>query len=315
MLFVGNQIRLMRPVLAAAVEQRRGSLFKTLARQQVDAGANWLLVDMGPQRKNAAEDLAWLVETIHDKVFVPLVLRSDDPAALELGLRVARDKVLIDATLPGAGSFLDTGLSGQSLDPFLSLARRYSAKLAVSACPGGLPTSTEERVALATETLLPKALDAGIPLADLYIDPLLSALTCDQPMVPVAVETLRLLKVAADPVPNTLAHLDDVADGAADGAKPYVTQAYAAMLLSAGLDALVANLLDPDLLSVIQLVRERDPVTPYDRLLLRLHDVTKAEVDLDSASVDQADQDQVNLFKTFQVLTNRVIYADSYLRA
>ena len=315
MLLVGNQIRLMRPVLAAAVDQRRGSLFKTLARQQVDAGANWLLVDMGPQRKNAAEDLAWLVATIHDEVFIPLALRSDDPEALEAGLRVAKDKVLIDATLPGVGSASGAGPAGYSLDPFLSLARRYSAKLALSACPGGLPTPTEERVALVTETLLPRALDAGIPLADLYVDPLLSALTCDQPMVPVAVETVRLLKVAADPVPNTLAHLDDVADGVADGAKPYVTQAYAAMLLAAGLDALAANLLDPDLLSVIQLVRERDPVTAYDRLLLRLHDVTTAEVELDSASIDAADQDQVNLFKTFQVLTNKLIYADSYLRA
>ena len=81
MLFIGNQIRLTRAVLDAAVAQRRESLFQTLARQQIDAGANWLLVDMGPQRKGAAEDLSWLVGTIHGEVSVPLVLRSDDPIA------------------------------------------------------------------------------------------------------------------------------------------------------------------------------------------------------------------------------------------
>jgi 5-methyltetrahydrofolate corrinoid/iron sulfur protein methyltransferase len=313
MLFIGNQIRLTRAILAAAVRQRRGAIIGTLARQQVEAGAGWLLVDMGPQRRGADDDLAWLVRTIHDEVCVPLVLRSDDPQALKAGLQVAKDKVLIDATLPGASDSASPG--GQSIEPYLSLADRYQAKIAISACPSGLPTPTEERLALVSETLLPKALDAGLALPEVYVDPLVPALTCDQPLVPATVETLRLLKVAADPAPNTLVHLEDVADGVADGAKPYVTQGYVTMLLAAGLDALVANVLDPDLMETIRVVRERDIVTGYDRLLLRLYDVTKADVELDVASIDSSDLDQVSLFKTYQILTNKLIYADSYLQA
>jgi cobalamin-dependent methionine synthase I len=303
MLLIGNQIRLGRLILAAAVKQRRASLFKTLARQQVEAGANWLLVDMGPQRKNAAEDLAWLVGAIHGEVSVPLVLRSDDLSALETGIQAAKDRILIDTTLPGAGD----------LAPYFALAERYRAKLAISACPGGLPAPVDERLALVSETLLPAALGAGIPQADVYVDPLVASLSCDQPMVPATVETLHLLKVAADPAPNTLVYLDDVADGAADAAKTYITQTYLTMLLAAGVDALVANALDPDLLEVIRVLRERDVATAYDRLLVRLYDVSRADVELDIASVDRSDPDQVNLFKTVQVLTNKVIYADSYL--
>jgi hypothetical protein len=44
MQFIGNQIRLTRALLAAAARQRNASLFQTLARQQVEAGAHWLLV-------------------------------------------------------------------------------------------------------------------------------------------------------------------------------------------------------------------------------------------------------------------------------
>ncbi len=313
MIFIGNQIRLTRALLAAAARQRNGSLFQTLARQQVEAGANWLLVDMGPQRRDAAEDLAWLVSTIHKQVSVPLMLRSDDPVALEAGLKAAKDQIILDATLPGIAG--PSKLTGQGLAPFLTLAQHRKAKLVLSASPGGLPTPTDERLALVTEMLLPAALEAGLSLDDLYVDPLVVALTCDQPMVPATVETLRLLKVAADPAPNTLIHLDDIADGVADTAKPYVTQAYVTMLLAAGLDALVANPLDPGLMETIRVLRERDAAFPYDRLLLRLYDVTKAEVDLDIASIDSSAPDQVNLFKTVQVLTNRVIYADSYLSA
>lgn len=305
MLLIGNQIRYTRMLLAAAVSQRNEAMFQTLARQQVEAGANWLLVDMGPQRKGSAGELAWLVKIIHDEVTVPLVLRSDDPDALKAGLVVARDRVLIDATLPGV----------VDLDPFIDLALQYGAALAFSACPGGLPTPTEQRLGLVTDELLPKVLGAGLDLRDIYVDPLVVALTCDQPMVPSTVETLRLLKVAADPSPKTLVHLDDIADGVANVARPYVIQAYVTMLLAAGLDALVANPMDPDLLELLRVVRDRDVADSYDRLLLRLYDVSKADVELDIASVDQSDPAQLALFKTVQILNNEVIYADSYLKS
>jgi 5-methyltetrahydrofolate corrinoid/iron sulfur protein methyltransferase len=305
MLLIGNQIRLMRPPLASAVRQRFDMLIKTLARRQVEGGAGWLLVDIGPQRKNAAEDLAWLVSAIHDEVSIPLVLRSDDPAAMEAGLQAARDEVLIDATLPGVSA----------PDPFIDLAQRYGARLALAACLEGMPRPTEERLTLVSDILLPQVFDAGLTLDDVYIDPLLTALTCDQPMVPVAVETLQLLKVAAEPAPNTLVHLDDVADGVSAAARPYVMQAYLTMLLAAGIDALAADVLDPELMDVMRVVLNRDPTTSYDRLLLRLFDVTKADVDLDPASVNESDPEQVKLVKTIQILNNQVLYADSYLRA
>jgi cobalamin-dependent methionine synthase I len=305
MLFVGNQIRLTRGILAAAVRRRHQPLVQSLARQQVDAGASWLLVDLGPQRKDGADDMAWLVETIQAEVCVPLVLRSDDPAALEAGLQAARDMVLLDATLPGV----------TDPSPYLDLAQRYGARLALSACPSGLPLPAEERLSTVTETMLPAAQKAGLAADQIYVDPLVAALTCDQPLLPATVETVRLLKVAAEPAPNTLVHLDDVTDGVADAAKPFISQAYVTMLLASGLDALVANPLDPDLMEVIRVVEHRDVTTGYDRLLLRLFDVTKTEMELDAASVDESDPAQVSLFKTVQVLTNRVIYADSYLQA
>jgi cobalamin-dependent methionine synthase I len=314
MLFVGDQIRLARPLLAAAIAQRRESLFKTLARQQVNAGATWLLVDMGPQRRGAVDDLKWLVESIHAEVRVPLVLRSDDPAALEAGLAVAKERVLIDATLPGVFGTSAPDRAEAGLQPYLVLARQAGSRLAFSACPGGLPLPTEERLNLVTETLLPKVQAAGLPFEHVYVDPLVVALPCDQPMVRTTVETLQMLKVAAEPAPNTLVHLNDVADGVADAAKPYIMQAYVTMLLAAGIDALVANPLDPNLLDVIRVVVERDPSTAYDRLLVRLFDVTKAGVEMDVASIDAADLDQVHLFKTVQVLTNKLLYADSYLK-
>jgi 5-methyltetrahydrofolate--homocysteine methyltransferase len=305
MLLIGNQIRLSRPPLASAASQRFEPLIKSLARRQVEAGANWLLLDLGPQRKSAAEDLEWLVKTVHDEVTVPLVLRGDDPSALEAGIRAARDMVLLDATLPGVGD----------LQPYLDLAARHNTAVTLPACPRGLPLPTEERLATITGDLLPRALEAGLNIDRVYVDPLVTALTCDQPMVPATVETVRLLKVGADPAPNVLVHLGDVADGAADAARPYIVQAYLAMLLAAGVDGAAYNCLDPGLADTMRVIFHRDPANAYDRLLLRLYDVTKAEVELDPGFVDMSDPEQVKLWKTVQVLNNQLLYAESYLLA
>jgi len=305
MLLIGNQIRLSRPPLASAASQRFDLLIKSLARRQVEAGANWLLLDVGPQRKNAAEDLEWLVKTVHDEVTVPLVLRGDDPIALEAGIRAARDMVLLDATLPGSGE----------LQPYLDLAVRHGTSIALPACPQGLPLPTEERIERIVGDVVPRAMEAGLSIDRVFVDPLVTALTCDQPMVPVTVETIRLLKVGAEPAPNILVHLDDVSDGAADAARPYIVQAYVTMLLAAGVDGVAVNCLDPGLADTMRVILQRDPANAYDRLLLRLYDVSKAEVEMDPSFVDTSDPDQVKLWKTVQVLNNRLLYADSYLFA
>ena len=50
------------------------------------------------------------------------------------------------------------------------------------------------------------------------------------------------------------------------------------------------------------------------RLLLALHDATAAQEELSPNFVDMKDSEQAEIWKTVQILLNKVIYADSYLR-
>jgi cobalamin-dependent methionine synthase I len=196
---------------------------------------------------------------------------------------------------------------------FVDVAAKYGAKLSLAACAGGIPTSTEARITLITETLVSQALEAAVPLKNLYIDPFVTALTCDQPHAPNTVNTLRLLKVAAEPVPNTLVHLGDISDGVSADVRGLVNRTYLVMLMGAGLDAVVMGPLDAEAQAFMRIVKERDGRTPLSRLLLRLYDVTAAGVELEAAAIDEGDPRQVAIYKTVQILTNQVIYADSYL--
>jgi len=305
MLVIGDHLRLGWPLVEAAVNNRDKRAIQELAARQVEAGAGMLGIDLSPEKKKALPLMEWLVDAVQEAVDVPLALRSADPAAIEVGLKKARQQVLINATSPAV---TDVG-------PFVDMAARYGAKLSLAACGGGIPTSTEDRIALITETLVPQALEAGVPVSNLYVDAFVNALTCDQPQVPNTVNTLRLLKVAAELVPNTLVHLRDVSDGVAAAVRGLINRTYLVMLMGAGLDAVVMDPLDAEARAFMRIVKERDGRTPLSRLLLRLYDVTAAGAELDAAAVDEDDPRQVALFKTVQVLTNQVIYADSYLSA
>jgi hypothetical protein len=86
------------------------------------------------------------------------------------------------------------------------------------------------------------------------------------------------------------------------------------MLMAAGVDYAILDPLDEDLGEFIRIVNERDDSTGVGQLILALYDKT-AEMDkLSADDVDMSDPEQVDIFKTVQILYNDVIYTDSYLR-
>jgi hypothetical protein len=68
------------------------------------------------------------------------------------------------------------------------------------------------------------------------------------------------------------------------------------------------------LIDVIQSVDGRDESTPVKALYLKLFDAVAAMEELQPEDVDMSDPKQAAIWKTVQVLLNKVIYTDSYLQ-
>jgi hypothetical protein len=85
------------------------------------------------------------------------------------------------------------------------------------------------------------------------------------------------------------------------------------MLMGAGLKMMIADPLDEEQNEVIRIIEERDDSTALGRLYLKLHDKIEAMDELTKDDVDMDDPEQAAVWKTVQVLLNKVIYADSYL--
>jgi len=86
------------------------------------------------------------------------------------------------------------------------------------------------------------------------------------------------------------------------------------MLMAAGLDAVIADPLDREQMEVIRIVENRDDSTPVGKLILALYDATAAQAELEPSQVDMKDPEQVAIWKTVQVLLNKIIFTESYLR-
>ena len=151
-------------------------------------------------------------------------------------------------------------------------------------------------------------------MENLLIDPLILTVSGCQEYVPHAVETVRMLKMVADPPPLTVVGLSNVSNQVPSEMRPLVNRVYMVMLMAAGLDAAILDPLDEDLMQVIAAIERRDDSSPVLALYLKLYDAVAAGGALEPDQLDMQDPHQVEIWKTMQVLLNKVIYTDSYLR-
>jgi 5-methyltetrahydrofolate corrinoid/iron sulfur protein methyltransferase len=305
MYIIGENIHIISPKVKDAIAARDIRFFQDLAVKQVEAGADYLDLNIGPQKKAGHEILPWLVKGVQEAVDVPLVLDTTNLAAIEEALKVAKRQCIINST----------SAEEERLATVPPVAKRYNAKLiALTMAKSGIPVSAEERVNIALEYLIPRAIEVGLPMEDLLIDPLVLTVSGCQEYCPECVEAVRLLKFAGDPPPMTNAGLSNVSNAVPNEMRPLLNRTYLVMLMAVGIDYVIANPLDQEQNEFIRIVNQRDDSTGLGRLLLTLFDKTAASERLTADDVDMSDPEQVAVFKTAQVLYNQVIYTDSYLR-
>jgi cobalamin-dependent methionine synthase I len=127
------------------------------------------------------------------------------------------------------------------------------------------------------------------------------------------IETVRTLQFAWDPPPAISVGLSNVSNAVPNENRALINRTYGAMLMGAGLQMMIANPLDEKLKETIRIVEERDGSTPVGRLYLKIADRIAAMEEPTIEDVDLNDPEQAAIWKTVQILLNKVIYADAYL--
>lgn len=301
---IGENIHIISPKVKEGIANKDARFFQDLAVSQVEGGAVALDLNIGPQKKAGHEIMPWLVNVVQEVVDVPLSFDTTNLAAIEEGCKVAKTQPIINST----------SADPERLERVTPLAKKYNTRLiALTMGTGMIPVGADERVNIALETLIPKAMELEIPVEDLILDPLALTVVGCQEYAPECVEAVRMLKFSWDPPPAVSVGLSNTSNRVPPKMRPLINQTYLIMLMAAGLDTAIADPLDQGVLETIRVIEERDESTAPNRLKLRLFDATVDMGSLEPEDVDFDDPEQVALYKTVQILRNDVIYTDSYL--
>lgn len=305
MLIIGENIHIIAPTVKKAIAERDTATIQRLAKAQADKGADILDLNIGPQRRSGPEVMEWMVNAVQEVTDVGLSFDTTNLAAIETGLKLAKKQGMINST----------SAEPERLEKVPEVAARYNAKLiALLMGKGGIPVTAEERVAIAIDQLVPRAMEVGIPMEDLFLDPLVLTVAGCQEYCPHAIEAVRYIKQGMDPAPKTIGGLSNVSNNVPNENRSLLNRIYLVMLMAAGIDAVIADPLDRHLMETIRIVEQRDDSTPVGNLLLSLYDATAAMEELEPSQVDMNDPDQAAIWKTVQVLLNKTIFTESYLR-
>jgi cobalamin-dependent methionine synthase I len=305
MYIIGENIHIISDKVKAALQAKDAKFFQELAVRQVEAGAQALDVNLGPRKKDGEEVFPWIIETLEAVVDVPLSFDTTNLVGMEAGLKkITKAQPIINST----------SAEPERLERVPLLAKKYNARLiALTMGASGIPVAADERITIAVETLIPRMLEIDFPIECLIIDPLVLTVSGCQEYCPELLEAVRTLPYAWDPAPAISVGLSNVSNAVPRENRPLINQVYCSMLMGAGLNMMIADPLDNELKETIRVIEERDESTPVGNLYLKIADRIAAMEEPSVEDVDFSDPQQVEIWKTVQILLNKVIYADGYL--
>jgi 5-methyltetrahydrofolate corrinoid/iron sulfur protein methyltransferase len=249
MIFIGERINGLHLGVRKLILGKNKEAIQKLARRQAEAGAAYLDLNVGTAWLRPAEVMVWMVNAVQEVVATPIALDSRRLDVIEEGLKVCRNPVMINST---------TG-EKEKLGRFMELAVKHRAAIVgLTMDEQGIPPHAVGRVAVA-KRILDFADGYGLPRERLFIDPVLLPLKFSPSQGPVILEAIREISKEKTP-PHILVGLSNGSQGAKE--RRSINRIFMTMAMACGLDAAIADVLDPHLLEVVaaaEIILERHP--------------------------------------------------------
>jgi 5-methyltetrahydrofolate--homocysteine methyltransferase len=242
MLLMGESINGTRKQVGEAIQSRDVDFIASLAKEQVDAGAGVVDINGGVAGGNEVEDVLWLIDVVTGVIDAQLMVDSASPETLEAGVQAVIDKT-------GKVPFINSISGEQSrIDAVLPLIEKHKCPV-VGLCLSdeGIPPTAEDRFAVAKQ-MYDLCTGAGLPAEDLWIDPLVLAVSADACAPALTMDSLRLIKERL-PV-RTTGGLSNVSFGLPN--RPLLNRTFVAMCAGLGIDGLIVDVRNKQMMATIK---------------------------------------------------------------
>lgn len=239
MIVIGERINGMFKDVRRAIRKRDPIPVQELALGQVQAGANFLDVNVGAASSQPAKAMKWLVNTIQKVTDVPLSLDSPKLEIIQAGLEAVTAPPLINSTTADP----------EKLEVYIQLALEHDASLlCLTMDKEGVPQDVDRRVECAA-IIASTAQVIGLPMERLYIDPIILPVNCAQEQPGYILDALTQFRYLSDPPPHLVVGLSNISQGTTE--RNLINRTALVLCMAAGLDAAILDPFDTELMDVM----------------------------------------------------------------
>ncbi|MCI9668796.1 MAG: dihydropteroate synthase [Oscillospiraceae bacterium] len=237
---IGERIHCISPSIREAMNNRNPEPILKRAKAQLDVGADYLDVNIGPAESTGEELMKWAVKLLQSNFDnVPLCLDTANRKAIEAGISVynrSKGKPIVNSA--------DAGDRIENID----LAAANDAICIALCSKSGVPADNDERMAYCQE-LLERGMSLGMEETDLWFDPLFLVI---KGMQDKQKDVLEAIKMFSDMGLNSTGGLSNVSNGMPKEIRPIMDSAMVAMAMQNGLTSAIVNPCDRRLMETIK---------------------------------------------------------------
>ena len=294
MLLIGESLNVISKKIGRAFKERDPKPIQEEALFQKKKGMDYIDINLGPAKKDGHELMPWVVQVVQEVVDdTPLVLDTSNIDAIEAALKVVKDC--------GTPHMINSIMArSERYEKMIPLAAKYNADfVALMWGPEGLPRDENERAALAVE-LIYAANEAGIGNEKIWVDGIVTPVNIQQPQAISLMEFQGMIQDIA-PGARSTCGLSNISNGPPDHLRPILNQTYMVMLQKYGMESVIADPKDDQLISIAR--GERQDIV----------DLVYSVMDGNEPDMADLSKEMQDYKKSVDVILGKTLFSDSYL--
>ncbi len=239
MLIIAERINASRKSIAQAIATGNAAFIQEEAQAQAQAGADYIDVNAGTFVGEEAGKLQWVIEAVQDVTDKPLCIDSPDPAVIKAMVPLANKTPMVNSIT----------LEPERLAGILPVVAENKTKvIALCQSEDAMAETADDKLKLA-EQLVEKVAASGIPLEDLYIDPLVYPLSTNPQSALATLEAIERI-MEAFPGVHTTCGLTNVSYGLPS--RKLINRSFLVAAVTCGLDSAILDPTDRQLYAALK---------------------------------------------------------------
>ena len=238
MIIIRELINASRKAIGAAIEAGDTEAVQKVAKDQAEAGADFIDVNAGIFVGKEPQYLKWLVQTVQEVTDTPCAIDSPDPAAIEAALKVHKGIPMINSI----------SLEKERYEKLMPIIAGTDMRvIALCMSDEGMPQTVDDQLKIA-DKLVNGLVQNNVSIENIFVDPLVQPLSVNDLFGLEFLNAIELIMKRFEGV-HTACGLSNISYGLP--VRKFMNQTFMAMAIAKGLDGAIVNPLDKKMMANI----------------------------------------------------------------